>query len=75
MSKFRVQVAIHASNSFVVEAETAEEAKEKASELEGCSVPICHQCNRAIDEPTYGQVQDDVYEESDDKPETLSGAI
>lgn len=39
-----------------VEADTAEEAKEKALLLDACFVSVCHQCAREVEDPEIDEV-------------------
>lgn len=54
--KYRVFMKVHATAVVEVDADSADDALEVASE-EYCetAIPICHQCSDDISDPTYGE--------------------
>lgn len=53
--KFSVAMKVRATAFVIVEADSAEEAIERANEdYEETGINICHQCSNDIDDPTYG---------------------
>lgn len=39
-----------------VDADTEEEAREKAFKLDACSISVCHQCSDQIEDPEISEV-------------------
>ena len=40
-----------------VEADSMEDAIEKGYQLDSCSVGVCHQCSREIDDPVIDEIE------------------
>lgn len=61
MNTYRVWMTVVGTASFSVEANSEEEAKEKANELySDTTISICHQCAGDISEPTITMAVDAV---------------
>lgn len=57
MKKYRIYAQVVGSKYLgEVEADSKEEAIEKAFDLDTCSVSICHQCSREIDDAQIGEI-------------------
>ena len=77
MTKYYVTIIYSASKSVEVEAESPQEAANKAYESEGAYVSLCYQCSRKIDigDPyrAYVYNEDQTQELFDDGADALKG--
>ena len=77
MTKYYVTIAYSASKSVEVEANSPQEAANKAYESEDAYVSLCHQCSREIDigDPyrVYVYNEDQTQELFDDGADALKG--
>lgn len=69
MSYYRISVPVTASAAIYVEANSPEEALEKAQDHVGMSINICWHCGNHIDDPSVGEADslDQVDEVTDDE--------
>lgn len=57
MSTYRCYAVVTGSKYLgTVEADTAEEAQEKALELDSAYISLCHQCSHQIEDPQVQEV-------------------
>ena len=54
MKIYSISMPVHAGTTVYVEADSPEEAIQKANVFEGMTISICHRCAKEVDGPTIG---------------------